>query len=223
MNFFQKINKSETIFRILDIFLGVILVLIFSPLLILIALCIKITDFKSSVLVKNHYRVGKNKKPFLIYKFRTMIPDAHELLFNNPEFAKLKEKYDKNGRKLKIKDDIRITAVGKIIRRLDLDELPQLFNVLKGDMSLVGPRAFFQEEIDLYSKAYPTFRKKINSTLKLKPGITGLWQISGRNLLTVTQRVSCDYEYYKKKSIILYILILLKTPIIVLTRYGAYE
>lgn len=223
MSFFQKINNSEIFFRFLDIFFGMILLLIFSPLIILIAFCIKITDFKSPVFVENHFRVGKDEKLFLIYKFRTMIPDAHELLFHNPEFAKLKEKYDRNGAKLRIKDDIRITSVGKIIRRFDFDELPQLFNVLKGDMSLVGSRAFFKEEIDLYSKEYPDFGRKIKKTLKIKPGITGLWQISGRNLLSVTQRVDCDYEYFKKRSIIFYILILLKTPLIVLTRYGAYE
>lgn len=223
MKFLKKINNSEMVFRFLDFTLSLILISLLTPLLILIALVIKLTDFKSPILADNHWRVGKNGKLFFMYKFRTMVPNAHELLHSNPEFLELRKKYMKNGAKLKIKDDVRITSIGKIIRRFDLDELPQFFNVLKGDMSLVGPRAYFKQEIDLYSKEYPSFKKKVNSVLKLKPGITGLWQISGRNLLTVPQRIDFDYEYFKKKSIIFYILILLKTPIVVITRYGAYE
>ena len=223
MKFLKKINTLELVLRILDVFLSLIFILLFSPFLVLISLAVKLTDFKSPVCAENHWRVGRDGKLFLMYKFRTMVPNAHELLHSNAEFAELRKKYMENGAKLKIKDDVRITLVGKIIRRFDLDELPQLFNVLKGDMSLVGPRAYFKQEIDLYSKEYPSFKKKVNSVLKLKPGITGLWQISGRNLLTIPQRIGYDYEYFKKKSIIFYILILLKTPIVVITRYGAYE
>ncbi len=223
MKFLKKINLLEIVFRFLDIVLSLILLFLFLPLLIVIALAIKLTDFKSPIYADNHWRVGKNGDLFFMYKFRTMVPRAHELLHTNPDFANLKAKYDKEGAKLKIRDDIRITPIGKIIRRFDLDELLQLFNVLKGEMSLVGPRAYFKQEIDLYRKEYPSFKKKINSVLKLKPGITGLWQISGRNSLTIPERIGCDYEYFKKKSIIFYILILLKTPIVVITRYGAYE
>ncbi len=158
-----------------------------------------------------------------MYKFRTMIPNAHELLHKDPKFSKLKKKHEKCGAKLKIDDDVRITKVGKVIRKFDLDELPQLFNVLKGEMSLVGPRAYFDEEIESYSKKYDVFNEKIDCVMELKPGITGLWQISGRNLLTIADRINYDYEYYTKKGIIFYILILLKTPKIVITRYGAYE
>ncbi len=223
MKFLNKMAKSEILFRILDLVVSVFLILVFSPLIILIAFCIKVSDRGSPVFAENHMRVGKNGKPFLMYKFRTMIPRAHELLHSDPRFSKLRKKYDANGAKLKIKDDIRITSVGKVIRRFDLDELPQLFNVVKGDMSMVGWRAYFQQEVDSYSRQHKDFRRKIKSVLKVKPGVTGLWQISGRNLLSVSERISCDYEYYKKRGILFYILILLKTPYVVLTRYGAYE
>ncbi len=223
MKFLKRLNKSENILRAFDIFFALILIVLFSPILILITFLIKITDLKSPVCADNHWRIGKDGKPFFMYKFRTMVPYAHELLHKDPKFLQLKKKHDLNGHKLKISDDVRLTTIGKIIRRIDLDEFPQLFNVLKGDMSLVGPRAYFQEEIDEYRVKYKSFAKKVDSVLQLKPGITGLWQISGRNLLTIPQRINCDYEYFKKKSIIFYTLILLKTPLVVLTRYGAYD
>lgn len=223
MKFLNKMIKSEILLRIFDLSIAVSLILIFSPLIVLIAFCIKVSDRRSPVFAENHMRVGRDGKLFFMYKFRTMIPHAHELLHSDPRFSKLREKYDANGAKLKIKDDIRVTSVGKIIRRFDLDELPQLFNVVKGDMSMVGWRAYFKQEVDSYSRQHTDFRKKIKFVLKIKPGVTGLWQISGRNLLSINKRIAYDYEYYKKKSILFYILILLKTPYIVLTRYGAYE
>lgn len=223
MKFLKKINNSEVLLRILDVFFSLFLILIFFPLILLIGFLIKVCDIKSPVFADNHWRVGKGGELFFMYKFRTMVPNAHELLHKDPKFSKLKERHQECGAKLKIDEDIRITKVGGIIRKLDLDELPQLFNVLKGDMSLVGPRAYFEEEIESYSREYDVFRKKIGGVMKLKPGVTGLWQISGRNLLTIPERISYDYEYYQKKCIIFYILILLKTPKIVITRYGAYE
>jgi exopolysaccharide production protein ExoY len=223
MKFLKKIIKSETLFRFFDILISLLLICIFSPLIFVIAVCIKVGDFKSSVFAENHMRVGRNGKLFFMYKFRTMIPHAHELLHSDPRFSDLKKKHDANGAKLRIEDDIRITPVGRVLRRFDLDELPQLFNVFKGDMSMVGWRAYFKHEVDSYSRQYPEFREKIKSVFKIKPGVTGLWQISGRNLLSIPQRISCDYEYFEKKSILFYILILLKTPYIVITRYGAYD
>ncbi len=223
MKCLMKKNNFEFIYRILDILLAFFLLVFFAPLIIVIAVCIKVEDWSATVFADNHWRVGKDGKLFFMYKFRTMIPRAHELLHSDPRFVGLKEKHDANGAKLKLEDDIRVTKVGKILRRLDLDEIPQLFNVMKGEMSLVGPRAYFKEEIDSYSRQHKEFRRKIKPVLKLKPGVTGLWQISGRNLLSINQRVDFDYKYFKKKSIILYILILLKTPYVVFTRYGAYD
>lgn len=223
MKFLKAINKSEYLYRFLDLIIAILMILLFSPVFLIVAILIKITDIKAPVFADKHWRVGKDGRKFFMYKFRTMFPGAHEMLSGDPRLLDLKKKHDKNGGKLKIKDDIRITFVGRFIRRLDIDELPQFFNVLKGDMSIVGPRAYFEEEIELYSKRYPSFAKKINHVLKSKPGVTGLWQISGRNLLTIPQRIGCDYEYFRKKSIIFYVLILLKTPIVVLTRYGAYD
>jgi exopolysaccharide production protein ExoY len=215
--------KSDFCLRIFDVTISFVLILILFPLILLIALFIKLSDFKASIFVSNHYRAGLNGKPFLMYKFRTMIPNAHELLLNDPKFQKLKRKFKENEGKLKIEEDIRITKIGKILRKTDLDEIPQFFNVLKGDMSIVGPRAYFQEEIDLYREKYNTFNGRIDDVLKIKPGVTGLWQISGRNLLSAEKRVEYDYDYLKKRTLILNILILLKTPYVVLSRYGAYE
>jgi exopolysaccharide production protein ExoY len=217
------LNKGEILFRIFDIFFAIFFLILSSPLILLISVCIKLSDLKNPVFAENHWRVGKDGKKFFMYKFRTMIPNAHELLNENPQFKNLKQMQRENRGKLKIKDDIRITPIGKIIRRLDMDELPQFLNVLKGDMSLVGPRAYFDEEIVEYSREFKEFDEKIGDVLKVKPGITGLWQISGRNLLSISERIRYDYEYSKKRGIILYILILSKTPYIVLTRYGVCE
>ena len=223
MKFLKRITKTEFVFRFLDLLISIAMIIVFAPLMILIAVCIKLGDFKSKVFVENHFRVGKDGKPFHMYKFRTMVPYAHELLHSDPNFSSLKEKHDQSKNKLRIGEDIRVTRIGAFLRRLDLDELPQFFNVLKGEMSMVGPRAYFKEEIDSYTRQHREFGRKMRSVLKLKPGVTGLWQISGRNLLTVRQRLDYDYKYYKKRSILLYILILLKTPYIVFSRYGAYD
>ncbi len=215
--------KSEILIRAFDIFFSLFFLIIFSPLILLISVLIKLGDLKSPIFVENHWRVGKKNKKFLMYKFRTMIPNAHELLEKDEKFKDLKKKKIENNEKLKIEDDIRITKLGKILRKFDLDELPQFFNVIKGEMSIVGPRAYFEEEIVRYCKKSSEFKKYIFKVLELKPGITGLWQISGRNLLSFEKRVKYDYEYLKKRNLILNILILIKTPYVVLTRYGACD
>lgn len=217
------INRSEFLLRFFDILIAFLLLLFFLPFIVIVAIFIKLSNVKGSVFADNHYRVGKDGNLFFMYKFRTMIPNAHVLMMHEPRFKELREIMKKNNGKVRIKDDIRVTPVGRVIRRVDFDEVPQLFNVIKGDMSLVGPRAYFEEEIDLYSKEFDIFKKHIGDVLKVKPGITGLWQISGRNLLSVKKRVEYDYEYTKKRNLFFNIFILLKTPYVVLTRYGAYE
>ena len=206
--------------RLFDLFFGFLLFLLFLPFLLIIALCIKVSDLKSPVFVDKHLRVGKGGNLFRMYKFRTMKPGSHDMMLKDPGLIKKK----REGRgKISMKDDPRVTSMGKIIRKLDLDESPQIFNVLKGDMSLIGPRPYLKEEVDEYKETYDIFNKRIDDVLKIKPGMTGLWQISGRNLLNPGKRVECDYEYFKKRGLLFNLLILLKTPYVVLTRYGAKD
>jgi lipopolysaccharide/colanic/teichoic acid biosynthesis glycosyltransferase len=137
--------------RLGDIVLSFLLLIISSPLLLLTALMIKLTD-GGEVFLRDPLRIGLNGKDFFMYKFRTMIPDAQNEILNNPKYKEKKKEWLKNGNKLKIKDDPRITWIGKILRRTDIDELPQLINVLKGDMSIVGPRPSYHYEMSRFLK-----------------------------------------------------------------------
>jgi lipopolysaccharide/colanic/teichoic acid biosynthesis glycosyltransferase len=152
-----------------------------------------------------------------------MVPNAYWEIRKNPELQELRDKQLAQNGKLSIKEDVRITMVGRIIRKLDLDELPQFINVLKGDMSLVGPRPYFQEEYDLGILSSKNFKQKIDKVLSVPPGITGLWQISGRNKLSMNRRIDLEYEYIKKRCFVYNLYIILSTPSVVLTRYGAMD
>ena len=162
-------------------------------------------------------RVGQGGEEFFIYKFKTMYKNGNRILEKhfkkNPNLKKEWEIY----RKIK-QEDPRVTPVGRILRRLSLDELPQIINVLKGEMSIVGPRPYLKEEFEIYS----VDKEKVQKILSVKPGITGLWQVSGRNELTFEERVKLDVEYVEKKSLLLDLKILLKTVKILISRKGAY-
>ncbi len=121
----------------------------------------------------------------------------------------------------KLKDDPRITKIGKFLRRFSLDELAQIFNVLRGEMSLVGPRAYFPDELENQQKVYPGTKKYVNELLEAKPGITGNWQVSGRSEVNFDKRVKMDADYVRKKSVIQDIIIILKTPWAMLSGKGA--
>lgn len=157
-------------------------------------------------------RIGQKGNVFYIYKFRSMITNAEEVLKKD---GKLYEKYVTNSYKLEPEEDPRITAFGRFIRKTSLDELPQFFNVLKGDMSLVGPRPIVQDELDEY-------REKKDLFLSVKPGITGHWQTCGRSNINYPERVDIELYYMYSQSFWLDIKILLKTVIQVLMRKGAY-
>jgi exopolysaccharide biosynthesis polyprenyl glycosylphosphotransferase len=193
--------------RIMDVTLSGLLLAVLSPLLVLIALSIKLTS-KGPVFYEWHV-MGLNKKPFRSWKFRTMIPRADQLK------EKLLAQNEMKGPVFKIKNDPRIIPVGKFLRKFSLDELPQLFSVLKGDMSLVGPRPAGPHELKRYENWH---RRK----LSIKPGITCLWQISGRNQITdFDEWVKLDLEYIDNWSIGLDIKILFKTIGVVFTGKGA--
>jgi len=183
--------------RLMDIFISGFLLLALSPLLLLIALLVKATS-KGPVLYRWNV-VGLNKKPFRSWKFRTMVPDADRLK------AALEDRNIMTGPVFKLAEDPRVTKIGKVLRKYSLDELPQLWSVLKGDMSLVGPRPVFPQELDAYESWH---RRK----LSIKPGITCLWQVSGRNnVRDFDEWVRMDFEYIDNWSLGLDIRILLRT------------
>jgi len=204
--------------RGIDLILGVILLVGFSPIMLITALAIKL-DSSGPLFADIPPRVGKNGKPLRLYKLRSMINNAHILLRKDPKFKALYEKYKKNSYKLK--EDPRITKVGRFIRRHSIDEVPQLINVLKGEMSIVGPRPYYKDELKEQQEKYPETKKHVQEVLKIKPGITGLWQVTGRSDVNFDKRIALDAEYARKKSILLDIIILLKSPWAMISGKGA--
>lgn len=196
--------------RSFDLFVSLCLIALLSPLLIALTVLIRRSG---GTAFYGHQRIGQDGKLFKCLKFRSMRPDADrvlkELLANDPV---AKAEWDKD---FKLKNDPRITTVGHFIRKTSLDELPQLFNVLKGEMSLVGPRPVVKDELERYGSASVFY-------LEAKPGITGLWQISGRNDTTYAERVSLDSWYVQNWSLWYDIAILFKTIDVVFNRRGAY-
>ena len=198
----------KTIFDFALTLLGTVAI---SPILIFIAIWIY-KDSPGPVIFK-HTRIGKNGKKFPCYKFRSMCIDAKEklaeLLENDP-VAKAEWERD-----FKLKNDPRITKSGAFLRKTSLDELPQIFNVLKGEMSLVGPRPVIKEELERYGEY-------VDDYLMVKPGITGMWQVSGRSDIDYTERVLLDSWYVRNWSVWIDIVMLVKTFKVVLLRKGAY-
>lgn len=206
--------------RFIDIVGAVVLIIVFSPVLLLIPILIKI-DSSGPVFADIPRRVGKEGKLFRLYKFRTMIANAHYLMKTDPKFRRLYEQYKKNSYKIPWRDDPRVTQVGRFLRRFSLDELPQVFNVLKGEMSIVGPRAYYPDELETQQKVYPESEKHIKELLKVKPGITGYWQVHGRSEINFDKRVRMDAYYARQRSILQDIIILLKTPWVMISGKGA--
>nr|WP_330219507.1 sugar transferase [Peribacillus muralis] len=194
--------------RIIDIIGSLLGIIFLSPLFILVAILIKIEDPKGPVFFKQ-VRVGKAETEFHMYKFRSMVSDAEERL---KDLLALNEV---SGAMFKMKDDPRITRIGKFIRKTSIDELPQLWNVLKGDMSLVGPRPPLLREVEEYT-SYDKQR------LLVTPGCTGLWQVSGRNETSFSQMVELDLIYIKKSTIFFDLKILVKTVLVLISGKGAY-
>jgi exopolysaccharide production protein ExoY len=204
--------------RLTDIFSSIFLLIIFSPIIIVIAILIKL-DSKGPVLADTPKRVGRNGRLFKMYKFRSMIENAHEMLRVNPKYANLYSKYKKGSYKLK--NDPRITRVGHFIRKHSLDEIPQVFNILKGEMSLVGPRAYYPDELRDQQKKYPHTIESVRIVLSVKPGVTGFWQVSGRSEINFDKRIEMDAVYVKKSSFLYDLYIMAKTPWVMVTGRGA--
>lgn len=208
----------ETVKRLLDIVLVILLGIFFLPVMLVVSVVIKLTS-RGPVLADTPLRIGKDYRLFRLYKFRSMVANAHELLTLEPSFKKLYEEYKRSGYKLK--DDPRVTPFGSFIRKHSLDELPQLFNVLRADMSLVGPRPYYPDELETQQKKFPKTRRLVSEVLSVRPGITGLWQVSGRSEINFEKRIALDAKYARKKSLLNDLYILLKSPWAMITGKGA--
>lgn len=187
--------------RIFDIIFSVAAVLFFLPLGIVISLLIKL--FSPGPIFHKCRRVGKEGQEIYCWKFRTMCQNAPEklqqLLKENPKLRKEWETY------YKLKDDPRVSPLGKFLRKSSMDELPQFWNVLRGDLSVVGPRPVTEDEVNKY------FREKAEKILSVRPGLTGIWQTSGRNLLSFDERIRMEEQYVDKRSLLLDMRIICKT------------
>jgi exopolysaccharide production protein ExoY len=204
--------------RIIDLLGATLLLVLFSPVILITAILIKLTS-SGPVFADTPKRVGQYGKLFYPYKFRSMILNAHQLLRTDERFKKLYQQYKKSSYKLH--EDPRVTKVGKFIRKHSIDEVPQLLNVLKGEMSIVGPRPYYPDELEDQQKKYPKTKKLVKEMLVVKPGITGYWQVTGRSEINFDKRIEMDAYYARKKSIWLDMLILLKTPWAMISGKGA--
>lgn len=197
--------------RLLDVLLIIFASPILLPLFALIGILI-IVDTQGGIFY-GHKRIGLGGKEFYVWKFRTMVEDADQVLEkhlqDNPQYS---QEWKSHG---KLKNDPRITRAGKLLRKTSLDELPQIWNIFKGEMSLVGPRPIIQSEIEKYQKNFSLY-------IQVKPGLTGLWQVSGRSDLTYNHRVRLDEYYIRRWSIWMDLYILLRTFPVVIKRAGAY-
>ena len=196
--------------RFVDVIGAILLGIVFSPLIVVITFFMR---RGGGSVIYRHRRVGRDGKMFSCLKFRTMVPNAdqvlRELLEKNPE---LQAEWVRDH---KLRDDPRVTPLGRFLRRTSLDELPQLLNVLRGEMSLVGPRPVVREELLRYGRSVGIY-------LAAKPGITGLWQVTGRNNTDYRRRVVLDTYYVRNQNLMLDLYILAKTTGVVLGGYGAY-
>lgn len=197
--------------RIIDVIGAIVGILLLAPITIGIYIAKIILKDKGPIIYTQN-RIGKDGKIFKMYKYRSMVVGADEILekyLAENEDARKEYKINK-----KLKDDPRITKIGKFIRKTSIDEFPQFINVLKGEMTLVGPRPYLQRERDDIGDYYPYI-------VAVKPGITGLWQVSGRNDVTFEQRLELDREYYEKRNTKMDLTILMKTAFKVFDREGA--
>jgi lipopolysaccharide/colanic/teichoic acid biosynthesis glycosyltransferase len=186
------------------------LIVFFAPLMVVIALAVKLDG---GPVLYGHRRIGPDNKPFRCWKFRSMVVGAEnvlqQLIAQNPQ---IREEWERN---CKLRADPRVTPVGKLLRAFSVDELPQLFNVIWGTMSLVGPRPIVEAEIRRYDSTFATY-------CSCRPGITGLWQVEGRSDLDYSRRIELDQHYAEHWSLWLDFMILVKTVVIVTRRLGAY-
>jgi lipopolysaccharide/colanic/teichoic acid biosynthesis glycosyltransferase len=207
----EETNISKTYIickRSMDLLLACLGVIFLLPVFITIAIIIKLEDKKGSIIFKQQ-RVGKDGELFYMYKFRSMVTNAEKLKAN------LMDKNEVDGPVFKIKNDPRITKIGKFLRKTSLDELPQLFNVIKGNMSLVGPRPPLLEEVSRYT----THERK---RLSVTPGLTCYWQVGGRSNLSFEEWIELDLKYIRERNILIDIKLIFKTILVLFGSKGAF-
>lgn len=211
----QKISPSSarTFYRaagkrLFDLFFTLMILPVVGPVIVILALVV-MRDGKAPFF--GHLRVGKDGKSFRCWKIRSMVPDAKARLAAH--LAANPEARAEWNATFKLENDPRITRIGRILRKSSLDELPQIWNILKGEMSLVGPRPVIEDELKLYGPALKDYQS-------LRPGLTGLWQVSGRNDVSYEERVALDVKYARKLSFPLDIKIIFATALAVLNRTG---
>ena len=207
----RRDDREEPLWKVfLDKVLSVAALFLLAPFIALVAGLLKIGE--GGPVIFAHTRIGKNGEPFRCLKFRTMLPDAEErldaYLASNPE---AREEWETHR---KLSDDPRVTCLGRFLRKSSLDELPQFWNVLRGDMSIVGPRPITEQEAVHYGNRFGAY-------LSVRPGITGLWQVIGRSDTTYEERVSLDMQYVRGRSLMMDLRIILRTIVVVFTRNGA--
>lgn len=211
----NKVSVKEVgylfIKRLFDIICGLLGCILILPIAIVVKIAY-VCDKDFSSIFYSQIRIGKNGKKFKLYKFRSMVPNADEILFKTLEIDKVAaEEYKKNK---KFKNDPRITKVGRVMRKLSIDELPQLINILKGDMSMIGNRPYLPRERDDMGEYY-------KDIIKTKPGLTGYWQVNGRSDTTFNERLKLESFYSNHNSLVLDIKIFFKTFQVVLFGKGA--
>ena len=206
--------------RCIDVFLALCLGFLFLPVCLVTALAIKLESPEGPVMADIPKRMGKDGKLFYPYKFRSMIPNAFELLRTDPRFKNAFEEQQKGGN-YKIAHDPRVTQVGRFIRKYSIDEAPQFLNVVKGEMSLIGPRPYYPDELTQQVKKYPHTKRLIKKALSVRPGITGQWQVSGRSTVNFDKRIEMDAHYAQNLSLWYDLKILFKTPFAMLSGKGA--
>ncbi|MEH7367685.1 sugar transferase, partial [Priestia megaterium] len=203
-------NKPMYLFtkRSMDVIGSVFGLIVLSLVFVIVGVLIKIEDPRGSIFFSQK-RIGHNGKEFNMYKFRSMVSDAEEKL------SALLKYNETTGAMFKMKNDPRVTRIGQFIRKTSIDELPQLWNVLKGDMSLVGPRPPLPREVSMYTK-------HDKQRLLVKPGCTGLWQVNGRSSLGFEEMVNLDIQYIQKRNVFFDFKIILKTILLVFGNKDAY-
>lgn len=202
---------AQKIKRAMDIAAALVLGILALPLMAVIAAAILLES--GGPVLFGHMRVGKGGRRFRLWKFRTMVVDGQDILRRH--LAQEPTRAREWALTHKLRNDPRVTRVGRLLRTTSLDELPQIWNILRGDMSMVGPRPVVDEELNRYGDAASLY-------LRVRPGLTGLWQVSGRNDTTYKQRVELDKRYIRRWSPALDALVLLKTVRVVLVGKGAY-
>ncbi len=213
----------EPVKRAIDILGSLFLLVFFSPIFLVTAIFIKLSSSGPVFVEKTNShmrRLGKNGKVFRLFKFRSMLVKADILEKTHPKYKSVYIEKHTSGN-YKPLNDPRVTKVGKFIRKHSIDEIPQLINVLRGEMSIIGPRPYLEEELDEQQGKFPGTEKYVKEMLTVKPGITGYWQVNGRIDVNFDKRIRMDAFYARKKSLIFDLLIAVKTPWVMFAGKGA--